>query len=242
MKKTSCRISRALLCVALSLIVTVMFTSPAFAQTKAQKSSQAKWKAAYIKVIKSPRKSIRKIIGDDSYYKSYFGSSYKLTKYFLYDTNKDGTPEMFLVLPKTYSDGQAMAYVLTYHKGKVRVMEFTHVIGFRKGYVLEKGHWHGAGAYSREWNGCKLSYHKGYSLLEFSTGQTYSNSKKVYCSKSRSGFWGQDKYKTLYEKYITKSHYRKFYKKYVKGYKKFSKYYKHAASVKNSRPIRNYKK
>ena len=167
-----------------------------------QAEAAPKWKNAYKKVLKNWR--LVEKYNDMSYLKQYFGDEYGFDRYFTYDLNKDGTPELFL-----YSTTMGLTEVLTYKKGKMIVLGYVDLYGIKKSQkaIVVRGHWHGAGGSgNKEWvihtMGKKKLTQKYYiDILNGRVDVNYSAS--------------------------TKSAYNKIYKKYVKGATKFSKFKKY---------------
>lgn len=163
-----------------------------------------KWKTAYKKILKN-WKTVEKY-EDMSYLKFYFDKDYKFNRYFTYDVNKDGTPELFL-----YSTTMGMTEVLTYRKGKIVSLGYDNIYGIKKNkkVIIVQGHWHGAGGSGvDEW----VVYTIGKKELKL----------KYYIDK-------MDKI-SVNGKKASKSAYNKIYKNYVKGTTKLSKFKKYKLS------------
>jgi hypothetical protein len=232
------------------LFVMVLFSSPSYASVKkvdktygsaALQTSSSTWQDAYKTFLKHPKRNIGKLI-DDSYYKMYFGKNYKLNRYMLYDTNKDGVPELFLYIytsdihpEKKYG---TLGFVLTYLNGKVQFVEFTNAIGVKNGYILEKGHWHGAGDPQPEWSGLRIHPTSKYLLNLFHVARHPYKTHSFYMYKWYVKYNGYEK--TTYHNRFSKKHYKKVYRKYVKGYKPLYKYFKNGSSVKDTGLIDRY--
>lgn len=165
----------------------------------------SKWKTAYKKILKN-WETVEKY-EDMSYLKSYFGSDYKFNRYFTYDINKDGTPELFL-----YSTSMGMTEVLTYKRGKIISLGYDDIYGIKKSKkaVIVAGHWHGSGGSGEEWT-------------------IYTVGKKKLKQKYYIDPMGIDGITVNYKK-ASKSTYNKIYKSYVKGTTKLSKFKKYKLS------------
>lgn len=170
-----------------------------------------KWKTAYQKLLKNWK--LLEKYEDMSYLKMYFQDDYKFDRYFTYDVNKDGTPELFL-----YSTTMKLTEVLTCKNGKIVALGTDAFYGINKSKkaLIVKGHWHGAGGSGfKEWSvytiGKKKLSQKYY--IDNLAGRItiYKNDKSV------AG---------------TKSTYNSIYKKYVKETTKFSKFKKYKLSSK----------
>ena len=61
---------------------------------QAQAASKQNWRSAYKGILADWRKVER--YQDTSYLKQYFGEGYRFDRYYLYDLDKNGTPELFL--------------------------------------------------------------------------------------------------------------------------------------------------
>lgn len=118
----------------------------------ARAASKPKWQTAYENVLKNWR--IVEQYEDLSYLKQYFGDGYEFDRYYIYDLNKDGTPELFLD-----SKGMGLTVVLTYKKG-LRSMGYECIerINKAKKEIIVHGHWHGAGgSWDNEWSVYRIS-------------------------------------------------------------------------------------
>lgn len=164
-----------------------------------------KWKTAYKKILKN-WKRVEKY-EDMSYLKFYFGKDYKFNRYFTYDVNKDGTPELFL-----YSTTMGMTEVLTYKKGKIISLGYDDIYGIKKSKkaIIVEGHWHGSGGSGAEWT-------------------VYTIGKKKLRVKYSIDPMGTDGITVNYKK-ASKSAYNKIYKSYVKGTTKLNKFKKYKLS------------
>ena len=164
-----------------------------------------KWKNAYKKILKNWR--LAEKYDDLSYLKSYFGNDYGFDIYFIYDLNKDGTPELFL-----HSTTMGLTEILTFKKGKITGLGYDHIYGIKKSKkaLIINGHWHGAGGSGKdEW-------------------AVYTIGKKKLKQKYYLDIW--DGEVNVNFKKSTKSTYNKIYKEYVKGTAKFGKFKKYKLS------------
>lgn len=184
-----------------SLILVLLLTALPVHQAEAA----PKWKNAYKKILKNWR--LVEKYDDMSYLKQYFGSKYGFDRYFTYDLNKDGTPELFL-----YSTNTGLTEVLSYKKGKIIGLGYVDIYGIKKSRkaIIVKGHWHGSGGSGdKEW-------------------VIHTIGKKKLTQKYYIDIWNGN-VDVNYNK-STKSAYNKIYKKYVKGATKFSKFKKYKLS------------
>lgn len=100
----------------------------------------AGWKAAYQGILNNWR-AVEKY-ENTSYMKSYFGSNYVFDRYYLYDLDKNKTPELFL-----YSTKMGLTIVLTYKNKKLVSLGCHSIKGINKAKkeIFTRGHWHGSG-------------------------------------------------------------------------------------------------
>ncbi len=161
-----------------------------------------KWKNAYKKILKNWR--LVEKYDDMSYLKQYFGDDYGFDRYFTYDLNKDGTPELFL-----YSTTMGLTEVLTCKNGKITGLGYEHIYGIKKSKkaVIINGHWHGSGGSGeKEW-------------------AVYTMGKKKLKQKYYMDIWNGEVNVNFSKS--TKSAYNKVYKEYVKGTTKLGKFKKY---------------
>lgn len=172
---------------------------------KAQKSTtsiktekKASYKKAYQKVIKSstsPRKYT-----DFSYEDRYFRKKVKFDKYFTYDLDKNGIPELFV-----HSKTTGMWAVFTYDDGKA-IYLWNDYFGINKKTkaLIVHGHWHGAGG---TWN-------NEYSIYKIKNGKELVRSYYIDDQFGHGYVIGiNDEYE---EENYTKENYDAVYVKYVK--------------------------
>lgn len=229
--------------VILLLFIMILFSTPSFASISNENNNSVNtgWKNNYKSFLKSPKNNIAKLV-DDSYYRMYFGSDYKLNRYMLYDSNKDGIPELFLFIDSSYYGpykNGTLGYILTYRNNKIVCLDFTSIIGVKNHYILEEGHWHGAGDAQPEWTGLRIHSSTSKDLADgFHMARLTPGKNRFYMMKM---VWNNNNIeKQTYNKHISKSRYKKMYNKYVKGYTSLYKYFKNGSSVKDTSLIDSY--
>ena len=122
---------------------------------QAQAASKQNWRSAYKGILADWRKVER--YQDTSYLKQYFGEGYRFDRYYLYDLDKNGTPELFL-----NSRGMGLTVVLTYKNG-LKSLGYEALDRIHKGKkeLIVHGHWHGAGGSGTdEWSIYRVSGNK----------------------------------------------------------------------------------
>ncbi|MCD8013872.1 MAG: Ig-like domain-containing protein [Lachnospiraceae bacterium] len=154
------------------------------------------WKSAYNKVIKNWKSTIKKYSNQDySYLSQYFGKKFKYNKYFLYDLDGNGVPELFL-----YSTSMKLTAVFTYKNDKLVSLgyQYFYAINTSKKALLVHGHWHGAGGSGTyEYSAYKISGSKLKEILDIDiTGDYYC----WYKGKTLSATYKN--YYTYYEMYF----------------------------------------
>lgn len=129
------------------LALAIMITSAFQIQTENVQAATPKWKTAYTNILNN-RMLIEKY-QDVSYLKRYFGEDYKFNKYYYYDLDKNGIPELFL-----YSSTMGLTQIFTYNKKPISLGYYDIAkINKSKKEIIVKGHWHGAGGSGdKEWS------------------------------------------------------------------------------------------
>lgn len=125
-------------------------------------ASTPKWEKAYNKVLKNP-KLVDKY-DDTSYLKFYFGEDYKFNRYYYYDLDKNGTPELFL-----YSTTMGLTEIFTYKKKLISLGYYDIArINKSKKEIIVQGHWHGAGGSGKdEWSVYSMSKNKKKIVMKY---------------------------------------------------------------------------
>lgn len=93
-------------------------------------------------------------LADLNYLPFYFGDGYGFDSYFLYDVDRNGTPELFLC-----SSTMCLTAVLTYTDQPVFLLyEDIYAINPETSEIIIRGHWHGAGGSgTNEWRAYRIS-------------------------------------------------------------------------------------
>jgi len=91
---------------------------------------------------------------DFGYLQFYFGDGYGFDSYYLYDVDRNGTPELFLG-----SSTMRLTAVLTYTDQPVFLLyEDIYAINPETAEIVVRGHWHGAGGSgTNEWHAHRIS-------------------------------------------------------------------------------------
>lgn len=153
---------------------------------QAQAASKQNWRSAYQGILTDWRQVER--YQDTSYLKQYFGEGYRFDRYYLYDLDKNGTPELFL-----NSRGMGLTVVLTYKNG-LKSLGYEALDRIHKGKkeLIVHGHWHGAGGSGTdEWSVYRVSGNKmsltyyidrmaGYYYVYDYRNNTSSDSRSAY--------------------------------------------------------------
>lgn len=167
-------------------------------------AAQKKYKAAYKKVLSS-KKFVKKYINDISYLELYFGKDCVFNRYYYYDLDKNGIPELFI-----YSSKMHLTEIFTYKKGKIIDLGYYDIYGInkKKREIVIHGHWHGA---------------SGSGVYEWSTFKLNSKKNKLYmnCYIDQMEYTEGTRW-TIYQKgeFVTvnnKSAYKRRYKEHIKG-------------------------
>lgn len=111
-----------------------------------------KWKIEYSKILNNWE--LAKKYQDTTYLQRNYGKRYKFDRYYTYDVDKNGIPELFL-----YSTTMKLTHVFTYNQKLISCGydDFTRINKKEKELIMH-GHWHGSGGSgSSEWSIYKLN-------------------------------------------------------------------------------------
>lgn len=173
-------------CLCVFIAALMILTVPVIYPETVNAASGSGWKKSYESILNNWRRAEKYC--DTSYLKMYFGRDYKFNQYFLYDLNRNGTPELFL-----HSTTMGLTIVFTYN-GRLRSLGYYDIYGFNtdKKELIVRGHWHGAGGSGvNEWTIYKMgsSWMQGtytmdkmngnYSVYNMQDG-TFTGSSKMY--------------------------------------------------------------
>ena len=173
-------------CLCVFIAALMILTVPVSHTETVNAASGSGWKKSYESILNNWRRAEKYC--DTSYLKMYFGRDYKFNQYFLYDLNRNGTPELFL-----HSTTMGLTIVSTYN-GRLRSLGYYDIYGFNtdKKELIVRGHWHGAGGSGvNEWTIYKMgsSWMQGtytmdkmngnYSVYNMQDG-TFTGSSKMY--------------------------------------------------------------
>lgn len=173
-------------CLCVFIAALMIITVPVSHTETVNAASGSGWKKSYESILNNWRRAEKYC--DTSYLKMYFGRDYKFNQYFLYDLNRNGTPELFL-----HSTTMGLTIVFTYN-GRLRSLGYYDIYGFNtdKKELIVRGHWHGAGGSGvNEWTIYKMgsSWMQGtytmdkmngnYSVYNMQDG-TFTGSSKMY--------------------------------------------------------------
>ena len=194
------------------LILIMIFASVTLLLPTQVNAATSKWKTAYSNILKNWRSVER--YQDMSYLKMYFGKQYKFDRYFTYDVDKNGIPELFL-----HSTSMGLTELMTYDKNIISLGYYDIAkINKKTKEIIVHGHWHGAGgSYKNEWWVYKVNkkaYPLKYYIDIMPKGTSNAQSVSVY----------NGKWKLLSTK---KSYYDKIFKDHIKNattINKFKKY------------------
>ncbi len=199
------------------LILLMVFISIALLSPTRVNAATPKWKTAYSKILKNWRLVER--YQDMSYLKMYFGTQYRFNRYFTYDVDKNGTPELFL-----HSTSMGLTEVMTYNKKLVSLGYYDIArINKKTKEIIVHGHWHGAGgSQDKEWwvyRVDKKPYLLKYYIDIMPTGTNGIQNVSVY----------NGKWKLLSTK---RSYYNKVYKDHIKNATPINRFKKNKLSDK----------
>lgn len=173
-------------CLCVFIAALMILTVPVSHTETVNAASGSGWKKSYESILNNWRRAEKYC--DTSYLKMYFGRDYKFNQYFLYDLNRNGTPELFL-----HSTTMGLTIVFTYN-GRLSSLGYYDIYGFNtdKKELIVRGHWHGAGGSGvNEWTIYKMgsSWMQGtytmdkmngnYSVYNMQDG-TFTGSSKMY--------------------------------------------------------------
>lgn len=189
------------------LVLFIIFISAALLSPTRVNAATPKWKTAYNKILKNWR--LVEQYEDMSYLKmyfnpQYFGSQYKFNRYFTYDVDKNGTPELFL-----HSTSMGLTEVMTYNKKLISLGYYDIArINEKTKEIIVHGHWHGAGgSYENEWSVYKVN--------------KKSSSLKYYIDIMPNGTNGSQRVSVYNGKWkllsTRKSYYDRIYKNHIKN-------------------------
>lgn len=211
---------------ALVLALTFTAATPAPAHAASSTPTYKSWKTAYKAVLKDWTiiETTTGYAGCEDYLEMYFGSSYSYNRYFIYNLDKKGAPELFL-----HSTKMGLTAVFTYRKGKLVYLCYDDFYGINKKQktLVVQGHWHGAGGtYENEWSGYRMSSLKKISRFFYIDSCT-SLSWGASLYSDTGGYYAYYKGTSNYSAKKSKRLYKSLKKKYVKGATKFSKFKKY---------------
>lgn len=199
------------------LILFMVFISAILLSPTQVNAATPRWKTAYNKILKNWRLVER--YQDMSYLKmyfnpKYFGSQYRFNRYFIYDVDKNGTPELFL-----HSTSMGLTEVMTYDKKLISLGYYDIArINKKTRELIVHGHWHGAGgSQDKEWWVYKVSkkpYLLKYYIDIMPNGTNSAQNVSVYNGKWR-----------LLS--TEKSHYNKIYNSHIKNATPMSRFKKY---------------
>lgn len=196
-------------CICVFLAILLIVVVPSASAENVQAASSSSWKKAYSGILNNWKKVDKYY--NTSYLRMYFGRYYKFDQYFLYDLNRDQTPELFL-----HSTSMGLTMVFTY-RNRLIALGYYDIYGFNpaKQEILVKGHWHGAGGSgTREWSIYRMSGSRIQNTYYIDyMGGRYSVYNYVNGSSSNSGRL-----------------YRSIYSSHIKNCKKFSSFKKYRLS------------
>lgn len=152
-KKLKKQMAKTAACMAVLATVTAGVFQVGLAEVQA--ASTPKWKTEYTKILNN-WKLVEKY-QDMDYLKMYFDDSYKFDRYYIYDVDKNGTPELFL-----YSTTMRLTEVLTYNKKLISLGYNAYSkLNKKQKELIVHGHWHGSGGSgSKEWTIYKVGQKK----------------------------------------------------------------------------------
>lgn len=182
------------LCVIMAALMII--TMPVCHSETVHAASGSSWKKAYEGILNNWKRAEKYC--DTSYLKMYFGKDYKFNQYFLYDLNRNGTPELFL-----HSTTMGLTLVFTYN-GRLISLGYYDIYGFNteKKELIVRGHWHGAGGSGvNEWS----IYKMGSSWMTSIYYMDKINGKSSVYDTQGGGFKESTKtYSSVYDQHIRK--------------------------------------
>ena len=183
-------------CLCVFIAALMILTVPVSHTETVNAASGSGWKKSYESILNNWRRAEKYC--DTSYLKMYFGKDYKFNQYFLYDLNRNGTPELFL-----HSTTMGLTIVFTYN-GRLRSLGYYDIYGFNtdKKELIVRGHWHGAGGSGvNEWT----IYKMGSSWMQGTYTMDKMNGNYSVYNMQDGSFTGSSKmYNAIYSQHIRK--------------------------------------
>lgn len=183
-------------CLCVFIAALMILTVPVSHTETVNAASGSGWKKSYESILNNWRRAEKYC--DTSYLKMYFGRDYKFNQYFLYDLNRNGTPELFL-----HSTTMGLTIVFTYN-GRLRSLGYYDIYGFNtdKKELIVRGHWHGAGGSGvNEWT----IYKMGSSWMQGTYTMDKMNGNYSVYNMQDGSFTGSSKmYNAIYSQHIRK--------------------------------------
>lgn len=183
-------------CLCVFIAALMILTVPMSHTETVNAASGSGWKKSYESILNNWRRAEKYC--DTSYLKMYFGRDYKFNQYFLYDLNRNGTPELFL-----HSTTMGLTIVFTYN-GRLRSLGYYDIYGFNtdKKELIVRGHWHGAGGSGvNEWT----IYKMGSSWMQGTYTMDKMNGNYSVYNMQDGSFTGSSKmYNAIYSQHIRK--------------------------------------
>ena len=181
-------------CLCVFIAALMILTVPVSHTETVNAASGSGWKKSYESILNNWRRAEKYC--DTSYLKMYFGRDYKFNQYFLYDLNRNGTPELFL-----HSTTMGLTIVFTYN-GRLRSLGYYDIYGFNtdKKELIVRGHWHGAGGSGvNEWT----IYKMGSSWMQGTYTMDKMNGNYSVYNMQDGSFTGSSKmYNAIYSQHI----------------------------------------
>lgn len=198
-------------------IISMLFTLPLLIPHSLQ--AQTSYAKLYQRILKNPHQALAK---DCLYLETYKGKAIQVSRYFLYDLNKDKIPELFLIGTKAY---QGFCFYITARANKIGDVyyECFDRINKKQKAIITPGHFHGAGGsgtyeyHAIRLMGKPLNFQNYVYIDHFATGTNVT----IYVNQKRRS--------------ATMKNYNQLYQKYVKGATKLSRFKSY--SLKNKKGL-----